>query len=65
MAAPKSQAQKGTQKKRMLDGKVVRGVLYNGKALGHGKFMAAEVDGQFVTDQNGCPLPWKLVGQLV
>lgn len=65
MAAPKLAAQKGTQKRRMLDNKVVRNVLYNGQAVGHGKFMAAEVDGQLLLDETGKPLPFNQVGELI
>lgn len=64
MAAPKTQAQKGTQKTRKLDGQVVRQVLYNGRAAGHGKYFAAEVNGKLLMDQQGRPLEWRSVGTL-
>lgn len=65
MAAPKSSQQKKEGlKTRTVDGKVVKPVLYNGRANGHGKYIAAEVDGKFVTDKNGKPLPFKSVGLL-
>jgi hypothetical protein len=65
MAAPKTQAQKGTQRVRKLDGQVVRSVLYNGRALGHGKYFAAEVAGQLLCDETGRPLQFRDVGELV
>lgn len=66
MAAPKSSQQKQAgQRTRLLDGKVVKAVLYNGRANGYGKFMAAEIDGKIVTDDTGCPLPFNQVGQVV
>ena len=37
MAAPKNKNTPSTQRVRRLDGQPVRGVLYNGRALGHGK----------------------------
>ncbi len=65
MAAPKTQAHKGTQKRRMLGDQVVRAVLYNGRAIGKGKFMAAEVNGQLVLDENGQPAQYRQTGVLV
>jgi hypothetical protein len=65
MAAPKTQAQKGTQKTRMFNGQPVRIVLYNGRALGHGKYFAAEVGGQLISDEEGRPLHYRNVGELV
>nr|NDG05751.1 hypothetical protein [Oxalobacteraceae bacterium] len=64
MAAPKTQAQKGTQKRRMLEGQVVRPVLYNGRNIGHGKYFAAEVNGQLVMDDQGRPMQFRQVGEL-
>lgn len=65
MAAPKTQAQKGTQKRRMLGDQVVRAVLYNGRSIGQGKFMAAEVNGQLVLDDQGQPAQYRQTGTLV
>lgn len=65
MAAPKTQAQKGTQKRRMLGDQPVRAVLYNGRSIGNGKYMAAEVNGQLVLDENGCPAQYRVTGTLV
>lgn len=64
MAAPKTQAQKGAQRVRKLDGHPVRPVLYNGRATGQGKYFAAEVNGQLVLDEQGRPRQFKETGQL-
>lgn len=49
---------------RKLDGKVVKTVLYNGRALGHGQYFAGSVDDKLVLDEAGKPLPYRQVGQL-
>ena len=64
MAAPKTQAQKGTQKRRMLGDQVVRPVLYNGRAIGHGKYLAAEINGQLVLGSDGRPQQYRQTGVL-
>lgn len=65
MAAPKSTAKKQEgQKVRMLDGKVVKPVLYIGRAVGHGKYFTGEVDGKLVCDDSGKPLPFRQIGEL-
>jgi hypothetical protein len=61
MAAPKG---KGTQKVRMLNGAVVKQVLYNGKSIGWGKYMAGEINGQLVVDEKGKPMYYAEIGQL-
>jgi len=48
----------------MLDGKVVKNVLYNGKHADHGKYFAAEVDGVLLLDENGKPIPFRSTGKL-
>ena len=65
MAAPKTAAQKGTQRQRMLNGEPVKAVLYNGKAVGLGKYFTGEVGGKLVCDDTGKPLPITDIGQLV
>lgn len=64
MAAPKTQAQKGTQKVRKLNGQIIRPVLYNGRACGHGKYFAGEVNGQLVLDSTGRPEEYRTLGIL-
>lgn len=49
---------------RKLDGKVVKACLYNGHAIGHGKYFAAEVEGKLVVDKNGKPVPFRSCGRL-
>ena len=66
MAAAKTGSNKKIpQKVRKLGEKIVKIVLYNGKAVGHGKYFAAEVDGQLVTGDNDKPLPYRSVGELI
>lgn len=59
-----TKALSSTQRYRMLEGKKVTPVLYNGRAIGHGKFMAASVDGQMLYGEDGIPLPYNSVGEL-
>lgn len=64
MAAPKTQAQKGTQKVRRYEGQIVKSVLYNGRACGHGRYFAAEINGQLVLDPAGRPIEYRTLGTL-
>jgi hypothetical protein len=50
---------------RMLDGKEVKIVLYNGRNIGHGKYFAGEVDGELVCDENNVPFYFRTIGELV
>jgi hypothetical protein len=52
------------QRVRKLDGVVVQPVLYNGNAIGHGKYYAGNVNGQLV-EENGRPVPFREIGELV
>lgn len=61
MAAP---TKKTPQKVRMYDGSVVRPVLYNGKNIGHGKYLAGEVQGELICDDAGVPYQYREVGQM-
>lgn len=54
-----------TGRVRMLDGKVVKPVLYNGKSAGLGKYFAGAVNEQLVCDENGKPYYFREIGQLV
>jgi hypothetical protein len=51
-------------KTRMLDGKIVKPVLYAGRHEGHGTYMAGAIEGELVLDKNGKPLPFKSIGIL-
>lgn len=51
---------KSKQKVRMLNGKVVKPIAFGPKMK-----MVAEVDGEILRDQDGNPLPFKSVGELV
>ena len=49
---------------RKLDGKLVKPILYNGRAVGHGKFFAASIDGEMLLDETGKPIPILQAGTL-
>ena len=69
MAGPAKTAIKKNQsekvKVRMLNGRKVQLCLYNGRAVGHGKYYAAMLDDKLIEDQNGRPLEYNAVGELV
>jgi hypothetical protein len=65
MAAPKAKAGNSSQKYRMLEGKPVKAVLFNGRAQGGGKYMTGEVDGKLVLDEQGQPEHYNKIGELV
>jgi len=50
----------GKQRVRMLNGKVVKPVAYGAKMK-----IVAEIDGEMLRDENGNPIPFKSVGELV
>lgn len=50
---------------RMLEGQKVQMCLYNGRAVGHGKYYAAMINNELLLDQDGKPLPFHGVGELV
>ena len=43
----------------------VKPVLYNGKAVGEGKYFTGEVNGKIVIDENNRPVPLREIGQLI
>jgi hypothetical protein len=53
---------KGAAGKRTYNGKEVRPVLYVGRQVGHGKYMAGSVDGALVTDAKGVPVRFSRIG---
>lgn len=63
MAAKQKQKQEN-ERVWKLNGKVVKPCLYNGSAIGHGKYYAAEVDGQLIYDDAGRPAHFRSVGRL-
>jgi hypothetical protein len=67
MAGAKTGGNKKTAGLRlwMLNGKKITPVLYNGRACGHGKYFAGEVDGKLVVDDDGKPVPFAQIGELV
>lgn len=62
--AKASMGDKGEAGKRYLNGKEVRPIMYVGRHLGHGKFIAGTIDGKLVTDAAGKPLKFKSIGQI-
>ncbi|TFH09133.1 MAG: hypothetical protein E4H14_05055 [Candidatus Thorarchaeota archaeon] len=52
-------------RKWMLDDKEIKPVLYVGRAVGHGRYFACMVDGVMVLDNDGVPVPFRQLGQLV
>jgi hypothetical protein len=64
MAAPGKKTQQETLRVRMLNGKIVTPVLYNGKNIGQGKYFAGQVDGSMILDQQGVPLKFNSIGDL-
>ena len=51
-------------KVRKFEGKIVKPCLYNGKWLGHGKYLAAMIDDQLVLDKDGKPILFHSLGRL-
>ena len=49
----------------MLDGKRVMPVLYNGRALGHGKYFAGAINEVMILDEQKKPVPYNKIGELV
>lgn len=67
MAGKRTVVKKGDSQRRrvrMLDGKEVKPVLYNGRGIGHGKYFAASIDGQLLCDKDGKPFLFREVGKL-
>ena len=60
--AKASMGDKGAAGKRFLNGKEVRPIMYVGRHVGHGKYMAGTIDGQLVCDADGKPLKYKRIG---
>ena len=54
---------KQQQYARVHNGEIVRPVLYDGRATGHGKFFAAAI-GDKMIEQNGRPVPFRSIGKV-
>jgi len=46
---------------RIHRGKPVMPVMYLGKMIGHGNYMAGTIDDKLVTDKTGRPIPYKFI----
>ena len=66
MAAAKTAIKKGQegQKFRYFNGVQVTPTLYNGRAVGEGKFLSGAVRGELILDDNGVPMKWRDIGVL-
>lgn len=73
--AATGQKKKNPGKVRMYQGKVIRPVLYNGRAIGQGLFYGGHIVDPsqrdatawdlMVKDENGVPVPLDQIGELV
>ncbi len=63
MAVKQKQKQEG-QRAWMFNGQQIRPVLYNGRAVGEGKYFAASVNGELLLDENGTPHQFRKIGTL-
>lgn len=62
--AKASMGDKGSSGKRFLNGKEVRPVLYVGRHVGHGSYVAGSIDGKLVMDDAGVPVKYKQIGRV-
>ena len=46
------------QRKKLYQGKELKPCLYDGRAVGRGKYLSGSVDGDIVTDESGKPIPY-------
>lgn len=65
MSSPGSKKSNVVQKQRMHNGQKVIPCLYNGRALGHGKYFAAMIGSELQVDEDGKPFYYREFGQLV
>ena len=63
MAAPNYKKNPG--RVRMLNGQKVVPVLYNGSALGHGKYLAGSINENLILDEDKKPIQFSKIGELV
>lgn len=63
-AKEKVGAVKTTLRKRMLDGKEVKPVKYDGNAVGRGAFLAGMVEGRLVCNEHNVPLKFDKIGKM-
>jgi hypothetical protein len=45
----------------MYQGKEMKPCLYDGRAVGKGKYMAGTIDGEIILDLNGKPMPYRTI----
>ena len=49
------------ERKKLYQGKEMKPCLYDGRAVGRGKYMAGTVDGDMILDTNGKPMPYRAI----
>jgi len=49
------------ERKKLYQGKEMKPCLYDGRAVGRGKYMAGTVDGDMILDTNGKPMPYRSI----
>ena len=49
------------ERKKLYQGKEMKACLYDGRAVGRGKYMAGTVDGDMILDTNGKPMPYRSI----
>ena len=63
MAGPSKNnpAARQEHRKRMYQGKEFKPCLYDGRAVGKGKYMTGSINGDIIVDSNGKPMPFRSI----
>lgn len=54
-----------TNNYKVIKGQVVKPVLYAGRSIGHGQYMAGTINDKLVVDSTGKPLAYAQISELV
>ena len=49
------------ERKKLYQGKELKPCLYDGRAVGKGKYMTGTIDGNVIEDALGCPIPLRSI----
>lgn len=49
------------ERKKFYQGKELKPCLYDGRAVGKGKYMTGTIDGNVIADALGCPIPLRSI----
>jgi len=49
------------QAKKMYQGKEMKPCLYDGRAVGNGKYMSGTIEGEIIVDHNNKPIPYRAI----